>query len=256
MNATKLVLGPLVLGLFVVAGMAGCVGTASAHGTLYVKDAPNDNVKQVFVTFSKAEVSTEANASWITVFQGNKTIELAHLNASTAKEQLADFKIPPGDYHELRIVVQGVRVVYQNGTSRTLNVTGGVVTLAEDFSVKAGQDFALLVDFDLNEGIDLGRYSFTPRVKNVQSSLHDSDHDGQNDVQDGDDDNDGVDDAHDKDMDGDGRSDKPQQHNDDHEDVNDGQHGDGEHEGRGHSDQSPSGTSRGPHGNETSDHEG
>lgn len=216
----------IALGLLLAsAALTGCIAdTARAGtGTLYVKDAPTDELSAVHVTFTKAQVRANGSAVWTTVFEGERTIELLSLRASTAKEGLADLSLPEGEYDELRIAVGHVRIVDKNGAERSLNVTGNVVTIGEDFRIDAEEALDMVVDFDLDSGIDLENATYTPRVKDVQRSSDDADGDGIHDVDDADDDNDGVEDADDDDRDGDGKddADEIEQAHDDEEDLDD-----------------------------------
>lgn len=210
----------LLVGLVLAAASVGCLGGADAKGGLYVKDLASDELREVHVTFTKAQVMPNGSAGWVTVFDGARTIELLSLNASTAREKLADLSLAPGHYERLRIAVGDVRIVYPNGSEALLNVMGNVVTIAEDFTVAADGSLDLVVDFDLDEGVDLAAGTYTPVVEDVQKSSDDSDDDGVNDVEDADDDDDGAEDERDHDDDGDG-ADDDEETEQDHEDEED-----------------------------------
>ncbi len=190
------------------AAFAGCMD--ASNSTLYVKDALTDDVAEVHVTFTKAQVKP-LDGTWTTVFDGKTTIELLSLSAADAKSALAGFDLAPGEYEGLRIAVSEVTIVDHDGNEQLLNVFGNIVSVSEGFTVGA-DGIDILVDFDLEAGVDLAAGTYTPVVKDVQTSDDDSDGDGQNDVDDTDDDNDGRDDAEDDDDDGDGEDDRPRQH--------------------------------------------
>lgn len=190
--------------------LSGCVGEAAPNGTLYVKDDLTDEVAEVHVTFTEAEVQ-DAEGAWMSVFDGTKTIELLSLNASDAKAELASFDIAPGEYQGLRVAISEVRVVDHEGNESLLNVFGNLVEVSEDFTVAADGSIDILVDFDLERGVDLEAGTYTPVVADVQTSDDDHDGDGIDDVEDTDDDGDGREDADDDDRDGDGRDDDPSQ---------------------------------------------
>lgn len=190
--------------------LSGCIGGAQATSSLYVKDALTDEVDAVHVTFTKAQAKP-VEGSWMNVFEGKETIELLSLSAPDAKEKLAGFDLPPGEYEGLRIAVSEVEITHLDGSKELLNVYGNVVSVSDDFTV--GSDgIDILVDFDLDAGVDLEAGTYTPVVKTVQTSDDDSDGDGENDVDDVDDDNDGETDDKDDDRDGDGEDDEPRQH--------------------------------------------
>lgn len=191
--------------------LSGCAGGAQDSSNLFVKDALTDDVSAVHVTFTKAQAKA-ADGGWITVFEGKETIELLSLSAADAKERLASFTLAPGQYESLRIAVSEVEITYLNGTKDLLNVFGNVVLVADDFTVGA-DGIDILVDFDLEAGVDLDAGTYTPVVARVQTSDDDHDGDGMDDVDDVDDDADGLRDDEDDDEDGNGEDDEPwQQH--------------------------------------------
>ncbi len=192
-----------------IAALAGCVGGVEANSHLYVKDALTDDVAEVHVTFTSAQLKP-VDGAWQTVFDGKQTIDLLALSSADAKEALADMSLAPGQYEGLRFAVSEVEVIDHDGNSRLLNVFGNLVQVADDFTVGA-EGIDILVDFDLESGVDLEAGTYTPVVKDVQTSDDDSDGDGQNDVDDIDDDNDGETDDVDDDDDGDGEDDQPRQ---------------------------------------------
>ncbi len=189
--------------------LAGCMSGA-AQSTLYVKDALTDDVAEVHVTFTKAQVKP-LDGAWVTVFDGKESIELLSLSSADAKASLAAFDLAPGQYEGLRIAVSEVMVVGLDGNETLLNVFGNIVSIADDFTVGA-DGIDILVDFDLEQGVDLDAGTYTPVVKDIQTSDDDHDGDGQNDVDDVDDDGDGLQDNEDDDSDGDGEDDAPRQH--------------------------------------------
>lgn len=191
-----------------LATLAGCMGSAGAS-SIYVKDGPTDELREVHVTFTKAQVQS-ASGSWDTVFDGKETIDLLALSDAGARERLASFNIPDGEYLGLRIFVSEVRIVALDGSETQLNVFGNIVQIAESFTV--GPDgIDILVDFDLDAGLDLADGTYTPVVRDIQTSDDDSDNDGEDDVKDRDDDEDGQEDDKDEDSDGDADSDEPEQ---------------------------------------------
>ncbi len=204
----------LIVLALATAALSGCTGTDSETSdntsALFVKDALTDDAAKVFVTFTKAQVKAEG-AGWTTVFEGKKSIDLLALSSADAKEGLSEFTIDAGAYEGLRVAVSEVTVIGHDGSERLLNVFGNVIQVSGAFTVDAdGTD--ILIDFDLEEGVDLTAGTFTPKVKSVQTSDKDTDGDGINDVDDTDDDGDGLEDNVDDDINGDGMEDAPVQH--------------------------------------------
>lgn len=194
-------------------GLAGCLSqdASASSGEIYVKDALTDEAAEVHVTFTKAEVLAADGGPWVTVFEGEESIELLSLSNSTAKAKLAEFDIDAGEYKHLRITVADVTVVDHNGTEQEITVFGNLVTIAHDLEFDADDDNRVLVDFDLESGLDLAAGEYAPVVGDVQDAKSDADGDGEVDIDDADDDGDGTEDAEDADRDGDGAPDLPAQ---------------------------------------------
>ncbi|MGB0652991.1 MAG: DUF4382 domain-containing protein [Thermoplasmatota archaeon] len=206
------------------AALAGCIGSydaATATGSFYVKDDPTDELSAVHVTFTSAEAQA-VGGDWAAFFEGNRTIELLSLNASDARELLGSAELAAGDYTALRVTLSDVTVTDLEGNATPLTLLNDTVTVSEGFTVTEGGDFAILVDFGLDEGIDLENGTYTPYVASVQHSQDDSDDDGLDDILDTDDDGDGIEDAFDDDLDGDGEDDEPDQRHGPSEDALDG----------------------------------
>lgn len=203
----------VVASLLLGAGLAGCVtqDASASTGELYVKDALTDEAAEVHVTFTRAEVLPAQSQAWEAVYEGERTIDLLNLTSSEAKEQLSDFEIEPGEYSRMRLAVSNVTVVHHNGSESSAVVYGNTVTIAKNLTFEAGQPLQILVDVDLEKGVDLNRSEFVPVVGDVQTSAEDADQDGQPDFVDTDDDDDGVEDAEDDDRNGDGQPDLPAQ---------------------------------------------
>ncbi len=198
--------------LLLTTGLAGCVQEAEAStGEVYVKDDLTEEADAVHVEFTKAEILPADNNEWVTVFEGETSIELLSLSDSEAKEQLAEFEIEPGEYDRLRIRIANVTVDHANGTSQELVVHGNMVTVAEDLSYEPGEDLKVLLDFDLENGVNTSAGEYTPVVGDLQRSDRDADEDGQADFNDTDDDGDGIPDHVDADRNGDGQPDLPAQ---------------------------------------------
>lgn len=212
MDPFKTSLAGLTALAFATVALSGCVmGNASGSVGIYVKDDVTDHYSEVHVTYSSVQVLPEDADAWVTAFEGQQTIELLSLNASTAKEKLADLSLEPGAYEGLRIGISAVEAVDQNGTSHDLIVVGDYLELAEGFEVDEDGDLSLLVDFDLDRSIDPEAGTFEAEAANVQRSDEDADGDGIPDIDDADDDGDGIEDADDDDIDGDNRTDRPEQ---------------------------------------------
>lgn len=204
----------LIAGLMLVAvPLTGCVtqDAQASTGSVYVKDAVADDAAEVHVTFTKVEVLPAQANEWAPVYEGEKTIELLSLSDSDAKAELANFEIEPGEYDRLRLTIDNATVTYENGTEEELVVYGNVVTVGQNLSYEAGGELDVLLDFDLDRGVNASSGEYVPVIADAQRSDVDTDDDGVPDINDTDDDGDGVEDAEDDDRDGDGQPDAPAQ---------------------------------------------
>ena len=60
------------------------------------------------------------------------------------------------------------RVNQLDGTEKRPNVVGNVVTVASDITVDPTKGVQVLVDFDLEHGLNLAAGTFTPKVQKLQ----------------------------------------------------------------------------------------
>lgn len=193
--------------------LSGCLGGDDAQSAsigLYVKDDVTDDFAEVHVTYTSAQVLPEGAPDWVVAYEGERTIEMLSLSDSAAKEKLADLGVEPGPYDGLRIAVSQVEAIDHNGTSHALVVVGDLLQISESFEV-GEEGLSLLVDFDLDAGVDARAGTFAPEAASLQRSDRDTDGDGIPDIDDADTDGDGIPDADDDDLDGDGMPDRPAQ---------------------------------------------
>lgn len=168
--------------------LAGCFASDdAAASSLYVKDALTDDAAEVHVTFTQAQVLPAEAADWVTVYEGERTIDLLALAAPEAKDKLADLDLQPGAYAGLRIAAAEATVVLHNGTSVDLVVEGNMISLSEGFEVSRDGGLQILVDFDLERSVDLEAGTYAQTVKELRTSAQDIDGDGVPDFDDTDD---------------------------------------------------------------------
>jgi hypothetical protein len=214
-RTTSLIAAVLLVG----APLTGCLAgdAEAASGSIYVKDAVTDDAAAVNVTFTDAEVLPANENAWVSVYEGEQTVDLLSLSGSTDKAELTGLEIEPGEYDRLRLTLANATVTYENGTEEHPPVFGNVVEVGEDLSYEAGGELDVVVDFDLERGLRAADEAngsaseYVPVVGDVQRSDVDTDEDGVPDIEDPDDDGDGVPDAEDGDRDGDGQPDAPPQ---------------------------------------------
>lgn len=186
-NHTKKTTGFLTMTAFIVVALSGCVAEDAQASSLYVKDALTDDAAEVHVTFTAVEVLPAQATEWITVHQGEQSIDLLALSAPEAKAKLAELDLAPGSYDGLRIAASEAELVYENGTTVDLVVAGNVIELASAFEVGSAGGLQILVDFDLDRSVDAEAGIYAPAVKEMRTSAEDIDGDGESDFEDTDD---------------------------------------------------------------------
>lgn len=180
--------------------LSGCVLSPSdvaSDGTVafYVKDGPGDEFASLFVTFSRIEVHqasttspTETNASgangtypedagdgsdftptaggWILLVNETHTVDLK-LFQGDERSFLGATSLPAGDYAQIRIWLSDAFGIRTNGTRENITVSSSRLVIMEPWSVQAGKETQLTVDFDLNESLREapdGRFLLRPVV--------------------------------------------------------------------------------------------
>lgn len=159
--------------LLIGAAVAGCLGQdaeAAASGELYVKDELTDEAAEVHITFNKAEVLPARGQGWTTVYEGEQSFEMLSLSGPDDKAKLADFELQPGEYLQLRITITNVTVVDHEGNETSYVSFGNVVTIAHGLTVSPGGDFEVLVDFDLEQGVNLANQEYVPVIGFAQTT--------------------------------------------------------------------------------------
>ncbi|MEK6974904.1 MAG: DUF4382 domain-containing protein [Candidatus Thermoplasmatota archaeon] len=179
--------GLLAMTSLALVALAGCSSQSSDEGSLalYVKDAPLDQYDQLRVTITRAEALPDQASDWVTVYDGEKTVDLLALQSPTAKEKLAELGVPAGPYSGLRLAISEAVGIDANGTEYQLVVAGNVLTVLESFEIGKGADLSLLLDIDTNASASEPGL-FAPQAKALRSSHADQDQDGVDDVEDAD----------------------------------------------------------------------
>ncbi len=187
-NVSRTLLAVFTASVLLTAALAGCVDSAKATGTLalFVKDAPADEYDQIFVTFT--EVSVKNETKWLTIMEGEETIDLRALSDPLAKAQLGLGDLEPGQYKNIRVTVKEAKGV-ANGTDTLFKVPSGVLKLKYTFDIVEGEETQIVLDFDLSQSVVArpgGDPIFKPVVKAIKDNRKDKDNDGTVDIDDAD----------------------------------------------------------------------
>jgi len=173
----------------------------------FVKDAPSDDFSSVNVTFSKVEIhaaggdedanetespanettapsganatsptasnstsSAPANhtgrSSWIVIVNTTHTVDLKAFQGDL-RSFLGSADVPAGTYTQIRIHVDSV-VGSDNGTEVNISLPSHTLKVVRTWSVDAGKQTNLTVDFDLSKSIlqtGNGEYKLKPTLK-------------------------------------------------------------------------------------------
>lgn len=131
------------------------LGEGQGGLTVLLTDAPFpfELVSQANVTINRVDIVSD-NEGILTIAEGEQTFNLLDLqNGVTAV--LAQADLPAGTFPQIRLIVSSASVVLNDGATFDLFVPSGAQTgikvLLPDFSVDAGGNVTLTLDFDVSE---------------------------------------------------------------------------------------------------------
>jgi capsular polysaccharide biosynthesis protein len=169
-SANKAILA-IVVAIVVIVGAFGVyVATkpsATGKVSIMVKDLPDDWT-HVNVTFSEVQIhQADVNSGWHNLTIASQTIDLAVL--LNVSELLASANVGPGNYTQIRLVVDSVTGTMANGTVVNFTVPSGELKTTHPFNVTAGQTTTLTLDFDLEKSIVVNAqgYKFKPVLGSI-----------------------------------------------------------------------------------------
>lgn len=180
---------PAISSLVFLAAFAGCAdldnsgdGDDSGEGDVkfYVKDAPADELRAVFVTFNEVKVhrageddSTDEalqsvpdddlstvpdndidgdDSSWVTIVNTTKTIDLKQFQGD-ARAFLGESNVKAGKYTQIRIYVTDSYGEDLEGGRVNVTLSSGVLKIVRPWNVEDGKTTTLVVDFDLDKSL-------------------------------------------------------------------------------------------------------
>ena len=159
-----------VTGLILIAGFAFLGSVTSGNLYVYVRDAPAD-WRQLNVVFSDIQVhraDAENDSGWIHLPLSSPTIDFVALANLT--RLLAFDRAPAGEYTQLRLVVNSVDGVLNDGTPVTFVVPSGELKTTTPFDVPRSGSVRITLDFDLASSIHSagGEWIFRPVLGSIQ----------------------------------------------------------------------------------------
>jgi hypothetical protein len=149
-------------------GGGGGGGGNSSGFTLRLTDAPFDHAVRVDLVFTGVSVR-QASGGWIDIPSRElktRLVGLASLQGTKSLELVSGYQLPPGDYTELRLLVDEsqswIETVnggdYTGGGVYPLEIPTGAnpgLMVKENFTISENQPTDMVVDFDLRRSIKL-----------------------------------------------------------------------------------------------------
>jgi len=155
----------------------------SARFNLRLTDSPFSDARAELVTFSEV-TAHRTDSDWTRVpFAGGATARTCDLKKLQASEDvLGTGPLPPGDYTQVRLVVQSARLYFDNpadgpacaaaitapaGRMADLRIPSGEVKLNRGFTLTPESTTTMLVDFDGDKSIHQtgnGTYMMSPVI--------------------------------------------------------------------------------------------
>ncbi len=159
----------------------------SGAGTLnlFLTDSPYSDAKALLVTFSEATAHRAGEAGFGRLSFGDatstmRTCDLKRLE--DAQDLLGVGSLPAGHYTQLRIVIAGAALYFDNastgptcdriiqapaGRRSVVDVPSGEVRINQEFDIVSGENAVIVLDLDGEQSIvDMGngRYQMTPVI--------------------------------------------------------------------------------------------
>ncbi len=170
---------------------AGCAGTTTTTNTTEVVPPPAaeptaevkgravfsvknseealKDVTSVKLTVDQVEAHS-TTTGWVTISTTGKIYDLVQLKNSGSVQLLADAKLDPGTYDQLRLSISQVEVT-ADGETRSATLPSNSLKIIGDFTVTADQTSVAALDFKLGKSLRLtgnGKYILAP-VVNLQT---------------------------------------------------------------------------------------
>lgn len=183
MLAFGVVLGTLVYSAAACSDSPSSPSGQSATFNLRLTDSPFSDARAVLVTFSEV-TAHRSDSDWTTLpFAGaatSRTCDLKKLEG--ADDVLGTGPLPPGNYTQVRLVVQSAKVYFDNpsagpacapaitapaGAMADLRIPSGEVKLNRGFTLTAEKTTTMVIDFDGDKSIHQagnGTYMMSPVI--------------------------------------------------------------------------------------------
>ena len=178
MKKEYILLFSLLIAIFV---LSSCSSAGKGTLVLQITDAPSDlNIQKALVTLSMVQVhksgdamgnstdnTTElsTDAGWMTIVSEPQTFDLIAIK--DVKELLGSNTLEPGKYTQIRLTVEKA-VVTIDDQEYDLTVPSTKLKLIHPFTIEAGKNTTLTLDFDAQQSITStgsGKFNLRPTIK-------------------------------------------------------------------------------------------
>ena len=133
----------------------------SGHMAISVADAPISGVSGVYITFSA--VSLHSNTSgWVNYSVATHTIDILNLTATNAS-LLTNITLHAATYTMIRLYITNVTVDVL-GVKVNFSLNAPFAFINHPFRISAHSTQDILIDFNLNQDLNLNAKIFTPNV--------------------------------------------------------------------------------------------
>jgi hypothetical protein len=149
---------------------------SGSNFSLRVTDAPIDNLVKVVIQFTAIEMKLESGEWFKYTLPAPQPIDLLSLQGLTTADLLINMPIKPGDYKQLRFIVDNApmanHVEKVGGGVENLDIPNGSTVglkVRQKFTIPNNRQMNFTVDFDLRKSVKRnrsnGRYRLKPKMR-------------------------------------------------------------------------------------------
>ncbi len=160
------ILIPIVVIIVIAAGLGGFLYYSStepnSHVAISVADTPVlSGVGGVYITFSSVELHSNSSG-WVNYSVPATTINILGLTISNAS-LLTNITLHSGKYTMIRLFIKSVTVNIL-GLNVSFNLASRFAFINHPFNVSPNSTTRVIIDFNLNQNLNLNSKIFTPNV--------------------------------------------------------------------------------------------
>ncbi|WP_393971542.1 DUF4382 domain-containing protein [Oxyplasma meridianum] len=156
----------IVIIVILAAGIGGFLyyknTTSDGHMAVYVADAPMlSGVTGVYISFSAVEMHSNTSG-WTNYTVPSTTINILGLKTTNAS-LLTNITLHSGTYTTIRLFINNVKVEVL-GSNVTFTLASKFAFINHPFTVSSHSTTGIVIDFNLNQDLNLNSKIFTPSV--------------------------------------------------------------------------------------------